>query len=107
VRPGLGIAALAIAAAAAGCGSGGGSRRADGPPRATAAATLFTENCAVCHSLNGHPSPHQQGGDLLRVQMTRAEMLEFVSEMPVPHRLSTTQQEAVADYVRSIEARGS
>jgi|HubBroStandDraft_4_1064222.scaffolds.fasta_scaffold13637_2 hypothetical protein len=39
--------------------------------------------------------------------MTRAEMLEFVSEMPVPHQLSTAQQEAVADYVRSIEARGS
>jgi mono/diheme cytochrome c family protein len=106
VRPGLGIAALAIAAVAAGCGSGGGSGRANGPPRATAA-TLFTENCAVCHSLNGHPSPRQQGGDLLGVQMTRAEMLEFVSEMPVPHHLSTAQQEAVADYVRSIEARGS
>jgi hypothetical protein len=33
-------------------------------------------------------------------------MLEFVREMPVPHRLSSTQLQAVADYVRAVEARG-
>jgi mono/diheme cytochrome c family protein len=94
------LAALAIAALAAGCGSSGGSPRATGP-------SLFAEDCNVCHSLNGRPSPRQQGGDLLTVHMTRAQMLEFVREMPVPHRLSSAEQATVADYVRSIEARGS
>jgi len=102
VRPGRGqplAAALAVAAVAAGCGSGAG------PPRATGRA-LFAENCAMCHSLTGHASSRQQGGDLLGVQMTRAQMLEFVREMPVPHRMTSAQQETVADYVRSVEARG-
>ena len=102
MRPGRGqplAAALAIAAIAAGCGSGGG------PPRATARA-LFAEDCGACHSLTGTASPRQQGGDLVAFHMTRAQMLEFVREMPVPHRLSSAQQEAVADYVRSVEARG-
>jgi mono/diheme cytochrome c family protein len=102
VRPGRGqaFAALAIAAVAAGCGSGGGTPSATGP-------ALFSGDCAKCHSLNGRPSPRQQGGDLLNVHMTRAQMLEFVGEMPVPHRLSSAAEEVVADYVRSVEARGS
>jgi mono/diheme cytochrome c family protein len=92
--------ALAIAVVAAGCGSGGGQPRADGR-------ALFAQACATCHSLNGRPTPRQQGGDLLGVHMTRAQMLEFVREMPVTHRLSAAQEDTVADYVRSVEARGS
>lgn len=99
MRPGLGLTALAIAAVAGGCGSGGGSSRAGGP-------ALFTENCATCHSLNGRDSPRQQGGDLLGAHMTRAEMLEFVREMPVPHRMSPAEQKTVADYILSVQARG-
>jgi hypothetical protein len=38
--------------------------------------------------------------------MTRAEMLEFVREMPVPHRLTSAQLQTVADCVRAVEARG-
>jgi mono/diheme cytochrome c family protein len=90
---------LALAAVAAGCGSSGGSRRADGP-------ALFAEDCAICHSLTGRQSPRRQGGDLLALHTTRAEMLEFVREMPVPHRLSSSQLQAVADYVRAVDARG-
>jgi mono/diheme cytochrome c family protein len=89
----------AIVVVAAGCGSSGG------PPR-SAGAALFTDNCAMCHSLDGRASPHRQGGDLLSVHMTRSEMLEFVREMPLRHRLSPAEQETVADYVRSVEARG-
>jgi len=100
MRPGPGLAALAIAVLAAGCGSGGG------PPPATGRA-LFAEDCGACHSLTGTASSRQQGGDLLALHMTRAQMLEFVREMPVPHRLSSTEQGAVADYVRSVEASGS
>ena len=90
---------MTAALAAAGCGSSGGSRPAGG-------AALFAEDCGVCHSLTGRQSPSRQGGDLLAVHMTRTEMLEFVREMPVPHRLSSAQLQTVADYVRSVEARG-
>ena len=99
MRSGLGIAAVALTVLAAGCGSSGGSTRPTG-------AALFSEDCAVCHSLDGRPSPHQQGGDLLAVHMTLGQMLEFVREMPVPHRMSSAEQETVAGYVRSVEARG-
>lgn len=60
----------------------------------------------MCHSLDGRPSPHQQGGDLLSVHTTLGQMLEFVREMPVRHRLSSAEQEIVADYVRSVQTRG-
>jgi mono/diheme cytochrome c family protein len=99
VRPGLRIATLAIVVVAAGCGSSGDASRSAG-------VALLTEDCAMCHSLDGRPSPRQQGGDLLSVHMTPGQMLEFVREMPVPHRLGSAQQETLADYVRSIEARG-
>jgi mono/diheme cytochrome c family protein len=99
VHSGLGIATLAIVVVAGGCGSSGGQPRPGG-------AALFTEDCAVCHSLDGRPSPRQQGGDLVAVHMTRGQMLEFVREMPVRHRLSSAEQEAVADYVRSVQTRG-
>ena len=46
------------------------------------------------------------GGDLLALHMTRAEMLEFVREMPVPHRLTSAEVATVADYVRAVEAHG-
>ena len=97
MRPRFVLAAVAVAAAAAGCGSRGGLSHAAGP-------ALFAEDCGVCHSLNGHQSPHRQGGDLLGLRTTRAEMLEFVREMPVPHRLSPGQLETVVDYVRAVEA---
>jgi len=92
------LAALAIAAVAAGCGSGGSQH--------TSGASLFAEDCGACHSLTGRQSPRRQGGDLLALHMSRTEMLEFVREMPVPHRLSSAQLQAVADYVRSVESRG-
>jgi len=60
----------------------------------------------MCHSLTGQQSPRRQGGDLLALHMTRTEMLEFVREMPVPNSLSSAQTQAVADYVRAVEARG-
>ena len=98
MRLGTGLAALAVAVVVAGCGSTGGQPHADG-------AALFTEDCGVCHSLTGRQSPRRQGGDLLALRTTRAQMLEFVSEMPVRHRLSQAQVGVVADYVRAVEAR--
>ena len=60
----------------------------------------------MCHSLTGWQSPRLQGGDLLALHTTRADMLEFVREMPVRHALSAAQIGAVASYVRAAEARG-
>lgn len=92
------LAAMAVAVAAAGCGSGASDSRSDG-------ATLFSRDCEMCHSLTGRPSPRQQGGDLLGLHMSRAAMLQFVREMPVPHRMSSAELATVADYVRSVEGR--
>ena len=92
------LAALAITALA-GSGSGGGSQDPSG-------AALFAEDCGTCHSLTGQQSPRRQGGDLLALHMTRAEMLEFVGEVPVAHRLSSAQLQTVGDYVRAVEAPG-
>jgi mono/diheme cytochrome c family protein len=94
------LTAFAVVIVCAGCGSSGSS------PRAADGASLFTEDCAMCHSLTGRQSPRLQGGDLLALHTTQADMLEFVREMPVRHPLSATQIGAVADYVRAVEARG-
>jgi mono/diheme cytochrome c family protein len=99
VRPAAGLAALAVATVAAGCGSGGSAQRVDGR-------TLFAQDCGMCHSLNGRPSPRLQGGDLLALHASREAMLEFVREMPVRHPLSSSELRAVVDYVRAVEARG-
>jgi mono/diheme cytochrome c family protein len=96
VRSKTAFAALAVAAVSAGCGTGAPSR--------VRGASLLAESCGTCHSLTGRQSPNRQGGDLLAFRMARGEMLEFVREMPVPHRLSSADQETVVDYVRSVEA---
>jgi mono/diheme cytochrome c family protein len=90
---------LAIATVVAGCGASGGSQHATG-------SSLCVEDCGMCHSLIGRQSPRWQGGDLLALHMTGAEMLGFVREMPVPHRLTSAQRQTLADYVRAVEARG-
>jgi mono/diheme cytochrome c family protein len=100
VRTRTALAAFAAVIACAACGSSGSSRRAP------EGASLFTEDCAMCHSLTGRQSPRLQGGDLLDLHTTRADMLEFVREMPVRHALTAAQIAAVADYVRAVEARG-
>ena len=99
-RVALAAFAAVLACLCDGCGSSGGSSRAaDG-------ASLFAEDCAMCHSLTGRQSPRLQGGDLLALHATRADMLEFVREMPVRHALSAAEIGAVADYVRAVEAHG-
>jgi mono/diheme cytochrome c family protein len=85
---------------AAGCGGSG-----TGSGAAAAGAALFSRDCGFCHSLTGRQSPRHQGGDLLAYHMSRAEMLEFVREMPVRHPLSQAQLAAVADYVLAAQAK--
>jgi mono/diheme cytochrome c family protein len=93
------LIALAVAGALSGCGSDGAAHRSEGQ-------ALFSQDCGICHSLTGRQSPRRQGGDLLALRVSRAAMLQFVGEMPVPHPLSSAQLRSVTDYVLAVEAQG-
>ena len=91
-------AAALVAAGITGCGSSG-AVAVSGP-------AVFATHCAVCHSISGSPTPHQQGGDLERPRLPRGELLQFAAEMPVLHgRLTARELRAVVSYVQSAERR--
>lgn len=109
----LGIAlAVAMAAALAACG-GGHSRRAtshstsssaDGVFSSASGKAVFAEHCSVCHSLDGRDHPRLQGGDLLGFHASRAQVTQFVREMPIVHGpLTAAELQAVVDYVIAAE----
>jgi mono/diheme cytochrome c family protein len=68
---------------------------------------VFTQDCAVCHSVVGNESRHKQGGDLLGYRITRQELVQFTREMPVRHRLTGAELSAVVDYVFALQHRGA
>ncbi len=92
------IAALAAAVVLGGCAATPSGSPAGGR-------VLFAQACGACHSVTGRQSPRRQGGDLLRLHIGRATMLEFAREMPVRHRLSSAQLQVVVDYVLAVERR--
>jgi hypothetical protein len=61
----------------------------------------------MCHSVIGNESLHRQGGDLLGYRMTRQQLREFTREMPVRHRLTPAELNAVVEYVFALQRRGS
>ncbi|HWF55237.1 MAG TPA: hypothetical protein VG223_11440 [Solirubrobacteraceae bacterium] len=71
-------------------------------PRPAAAAALFHQECGSCHSLTGHDSPRQQGGDLLGLRIGRAPLLQFVREMPVRPALTPAQTRELTTYLLSL-----
>lgn len=89
-------AGITAAIAVAGCG---GSLAA----RAESGQAIFSRECGACHSLSGHPSPRQQGGDLLGFRVQRAILLQFAAEMPVPHPLTRVDRNAVVNYILSVQ----
>jgi mono/diheme cytochrome c family protein len=93
------LVTVALAFAIAACGGAEASPPSQGK-------RLFSEDCAVCHTLTGVNSPSHQGGDLLRAQMSRSDLLQFTREMPVRHALSQAQLATVADYVLAVQRRG-
>ncbi len=110
--------AAASAVTLAACGGGQSSRSMSSGPRATstpaggAAAvsgrTVFAEHCSICHSLTGRDDPRLQGGDLLGFHAGRAQVVQFVREMPVIHRpLTSAELQAVVDYVIAAERRAA
>jgi mono/diheme cytochrome c family protein len=108
----LGIA-LAVATAATLAACGGHSSRAGTPATSSSAdgvfssasgKAVFAAHCSVCHSLNGRDDPRLQGGDLLGFHASRAQVVQFVREMPVIHRpLTADELQAVVDYVMAAE----
>jgi len=67
---------------------------------------VFASSCAGCHTLTGVNSPRHQGGDLLHVHLSRADLVQFTREMPVRHPLTATEIGAVTAYVLAAEHRG-
>ena len=128
-RPALRLTALTpllttVALLAAGCGAAHPSRSSSSAAGRTTSAAghttssrvlpqssasgreVFTRDCAFCHSLTGHNSPKQAGGDLLGARLRRPVLVQFTAEMPVKHRLSRADLNAVVDYVLAVQRRG-
>jgi hypothetical protein len=55
----------------------------------------------------GRQSPRQQGGDLRGLRVSRAILLQFAAEMPVPHRLTRADRNAVVTYILSVQREDS
>ena len=108
------LCALSAAAAAllVACGGGqGGPSTGSGrhtTPSAVSGQVVFAQHCSVCHSLDGRNRPRLQGGDLLGFHARRAQVVQFVREMPVIHRpLTSAELQAVVDYVMAAERRAA
>ena len=76
-------------------------------PTATASSgkEIFAHDCQACHSLIGNESLRKQGGDLLGIRLTSAQLLSFTRVMPTPP-LTAKQLQAVVDYVLRTQQRG-
>ena len=95
--------AVAVAVAVAALAGCGGSNGPSGPARGPSGQAVFVRACQSCHSLSGHSSASQQGGDLRRFRSTRAQLVQFTREMPVRRPLTTAELRAVVAYVRAVE----
>jgi mono/diheme cytochrome c family protein len=85
--------------------SGCGSSASSSLSASASGRDVFTHDCAFCHSLSGHSSPRQQGGDLLHAGLRRPILAQFTAEMPVRHRLTKHELNAVVDYVLAVQRR--
>jgi mono/diheme cytochrome c family protein len=66
---------------------------------------IFAHDCQACHSLIGNESLRKQGGDLLGLHLTSAQLLSFTRVMPT-RPLTAKQLQAVVDYVLGTQQRG-
>jgi mono/diheme cytochrome c family protein len=93
---GLLAAGVTAVIAAVGCGGSRAQRTESGQ-------AVFRRECGACHSLSGRQSPRQQGGDLRGLRVSRAILVQFAAEMPVPYRLTRADRDAVVNYILSIQ----
>lgn len=98
LRAGTGLGAVLVCAVLAGCGTGQ-------PAPAPSGRAVFARECSGCHSLSGHNDPRLQGGDLLNFHSTRRQMVQLAGQMPVRHRLSSAELQAVVTFVMDVERR--
>ena len=91
------LAVCAIAAALAGCGDSHHQRGSD----------LFASECSACHSAIGNESLRRPGGDLLVYRLSRADLLQFARQMPVPKPLSAAQLRAIVDYIVELQRKSA
>jgi mono/diheme cytochrome c family protein len=111
------IAALATGLACAACaGTGTTTVRRTAPTASTHSTVqvptttpssgkeIFAHDCQACHSLIGNESLRKQGGDLLGIRLTSAQLLSFTRVMPTP-RLTAKQLQAVVEYVLRTQQR--
>ncbi len=101
MRLAIALAATVLACIATGCGSA--SPPAQSPGATAAARTLFATSCGGCHALTGHDTPSHQGGDLLKIRLSRPVALQFAREMPVRHRLTGIQLGTIVDYIAAVQ----
>lgn len=92
-------AVVTAAIALVGCGDSRAQRTEPGQ-------AVFSRECGACHSLLSRQSPRQQGGDLRGLRVSRAILLQFAAEMPVPHRLTRADLNAVVTYILSVQSQG-
>ena len=110
MRSRLALLGIVVLVTAAGCGSSGSGSRASssghGPTASVSGHMVFSRQCSFCHSLSGHSTPRQQGGDLLGIHLRRQDLTQYTAEMPVRHRLSRAELRAVVDYVLAVQRGG-
>lgn len=100
MRRATALTALTLAVALAGCGSSSAPVPSSRP---AAGRALFSASCGGCHSLTGHGTPSQQGGDLLGLRLRRSVALQFAREMPVRRTLTKSQLGAIVDYIAAVQ----
>ncbi|HET9103894.1 MAG TPA: c-type cytochrome [Solirubrobacteraceae bacterium] len=93
------LATVALALVLVACGS------SPAPVATPQGSALFKHNCSGCHSLTGHQSARDQGGDLLAARLPHAVALQYAREMPVRRPLTHAQLEAIVDYIAAVQRR--
>lgn len=89
------VAAVLAGLALSGCG------RHASP---SAGARIFARSCSDCHTLTGHDT-QVDGGDLIPLSASLAQIESFVRAMPLRPRLTPAEIAVVSRYVRSKQPR--
>jgi mono/diheme cytochrome c family protein len=97
------VLCVVVVAGAALAGCGGSGESSGTGARGPSGQAVFVRACQSCHSLSGHSSARQQGGDLRGFSSTRAQLDQFTREMPVRQPLTAAELRSVVTYVRAVE----
>ena len=79
-----------------------------GGPKASAAETLFVQNCGACHALDAAGTSGTFGGDLDELRPSRSDVRQAIADGPgtMPEAILTRRDaDAVAGYVARVAGR--